>query len=236
MAEQKGRYVRIEGCDGAGKTTQIRLLKEFSEQKGIDTVFLREPGATNFGNHLRSLLLDDRTVQLSSETELMLLTADRRHACDEVILPALEKDQIVVSDRGLESTICYQSAGGGISEEVIMSISTQILPERYICPDALALLSISKARQQERLKARHANASADKMESKEVEYRNRVYEGYQALAQRDYVTVIDGDLPEEAVFERLAPVVFGQYLREHTGMFLPTHTNYAERTAPPASA
>lgn len=229
MSETRGRYVRVEGCDGAGKTTQIRRLQQYSEEKGIDAVFLREPGATDFGGHIRSLILDDHSVQLSAATELLLFTADRNHTCDEIILPALEKDQLVISDRGLESTVCYQSAGGGLSKETIMSISRQILPPRYIQPDTLALISISKETRRKRLTSRFTQVEADKIESRDDGYADRVYQGYQSLGELDYTTVIDGNLDEDQVFEQLKPVVFGKYLRYHTGVYLPTNTSYAIR-------
>jgi len=227
MSEQRGRYVRVEGCDGAGKTTQIRHLQEYSEEKGIDAVFLREPGATHFGGIIRSIILTDHTVHLSPMTELLLFTSDRNHTCEEIIMPALGKDQLVVSDRGLESTVNYQSAGGGLSKETIMSISREVLPARYIYPDTLALLSITKETRRKRLGRRFTQVEADKIESRDDGYADRVYDGYQALGELDYTTVIDGNVDEDQVFEQLKPVVFGQYLRDHTGIYLPTHTAYS---------
>ena len=228
MTEQLGRYVRVEGCDGAGKTTQIQLLKQYSEEKGIDAVFLREPGGTEFGGKVRSLILDkDHGADLSPMTEFLLFTVDRSHTCDEVIMPALEKDQLVIGDRGIESTMCYQSAAGGLSAEIIMDISQKILPPRYIRPDALAVLSVSKEVRRRRLEKRFLHTAADRMESKEESYADRVYEAYQALGQLDYATVIDGDHDPEQVFDQLKPVVFGKYLRDHTGIYLPTYSDYS---------
>ena len=227
MTEQLGRYVRVEGCDGAGKTTQIKLLQQFSEEKGIDTVFLREPGGTDFGAKIRALLLATESGDLSATTELLLFTADRSHTCDEVIMPALANDQLVVGDRGVESTICYQSAAGKLSAELIMDISRKLLPKRYIQPDALALLSITKEVRRQRLNKRFEHTAADRMELKGESYDDRVYAGYQELSKLDYVTTIDANRDEEQVFEDLKPVVFGKYMRDHSGIFLPTYTNYA---------
>lgn len=229
MPEQLGRYVRVEGCDGAGKTTQIRLLQQYSEEKGIDAVFLREPGGTNFGGKIRSLILDKHDADLSPQTEFLLFTADRSHTCDEIIMPALNNDQLVVSDRGLESTLCYQSAAGGLSKDIIMDISRKILPPRYIQPDTLALISVSKEVRRRRLGERFLHTAADRMESKEESYADRVYDAYQSLSKLDYATTIDGDHDPEQVFDQLKPIVFGKYLKDHTGVYLPTNTNYSNR-------
>lgn len=229
MPEQLGRYVRIEGCDGAGKSTQIELLQQYSEEKGIDAVFLREPGGTKFGNKVRSLILDKQDADLSAMTEFLLFTVDRNHTSDEVIMPALEKDKLVIGDRGIESTLCYQSAAGGLSKEIIMDISRKVLPPRYIQPDALAIISVSKEIRRQRLEKRFAHTAADRMESKDDEYADRVYEAYESLKELDYATTINGDLDPDQVFEQLKPVVFGKYMRDHTGTFMPTNTDYTNR-------
>jgi dTMP kinase len=229
MSEQLGWYARIEGIDGTGKSTQLELAKQYSEEKGIDTVFIREPGGTEFGNRLRAILLDDRTVHLSAQAETALFTADRRHLCDQVIFPALAKDKVVISDRGMESGVCYQSAGGGISREAYMAVSNALLPERYLRPDALALLSLREAVRLKRLHARFAETNPDKIESRDEAYTKRVYDAYKSLEELDYVTVIDAEPDPEEVFEQLKPVLFGKYIQNHTGVYLPTNTQYEIR-------
>lgn len=213
MIERPGWYARIEGIDGTGKSTQLQLAKQYSEEKGIDTVFIREPGGTEFGNRLRAILLTDTTVHLSAQAETALFTADRRHLCDQVIFPALNKDQVVISDRGVESGVCYQSAGGGISREAYMAVSNALLPERYMRPDALALLSLSEEVRRKRLNARFADTAADKIESRNEGYTRRVYEAYKSLEELDYSTVIDAEPDPEQVFETLKPVLFGRFAK-----------------------
>lgn len=231
MSEELGWYARVEGCDGAGKTTQIKMLQQYSKEKGIDAVFLREPGGTNFGAKIRSLILDKHDTDPSATTEFLLFTADRSHTCDEIIMPALEKDQLVVSDRGIESTICYQSAAGGLDVDTIMNISKQVLPARYIRPDTLAVLSVSKEIRRMRLSSRFGHTAADRIESKDDSYSDRVYEGYQSLGKLDYATIVDANRSEEEVHEQLVPVIFGEYMRRHSGVYLPTNTQYHERTS-----
>ena len=211
--DTRGRYARIEGCDGAGKPTQLRLASEFNEKKGIGAIFVREPGGTKFGTHLRSILLEESWVNFQPEAEVALFTADRRHLWDETIAPALEEDRLVISDRGVESTICYQSAGGNIEESVIRSVSELLLHPRYMKPDALAVLSLSEEVRRQRLATRFTFAEADKIESRDNDYTHRVYQAYQKLQTLDYVTTIDGGRDPEDVFEDLKPVLFGKYAK-----------------------
>jgi dTMP kinase len=213
MNTELGRYVRIEGCDGAGKSTQIELAKQYNEEKGIGAVFVREPGGSEFGARIRALLLTDHSVKLGPEVEFALFTADRRHLWDETILPALNDNRPVISDRGVESTMCYQSAGGGIDKQTIMDVSTQLLPTRYMQPDALAVIAVSKEIRRQRLQARFTQIAADKIELRDEDYANRVYEAYQSLQDLDYATVIDGDKDPEEVFEHLKPVIFGRFAK-----------------------
>lgn len=213
MREQRGWYARVEGIDGTGKSTQLELARQYSETHGIDTIFIREPGGTEFGNRLRAILLRDTSVQLSAQAETALFTADRRHLCDEVIFPALDANQVVISDRGVESGVCYQSAGGGISKEAYMAVSNALLPERYMRPDALALLSLREEVRRQRLTARFVDTAADKIESRSDDYTRRVYAAYKSLEALDYATVIDAEPDPKVVFERLKPVLFGRFAK-----------------------
>lgn len=212
MSERLGRYVRIEGPDGAGKTTQLNLAKQFAQEHGIKTTFLREPGGTELGIEIRHILLTNKAHQLSPKTEVLLFTADRNHLVETEILPKLENDELVIGDRGIESTKIYQVAGGGISAETINTISSLILPSWYLRPDALALLSISRATREKRMSDRYKTEGADKIESRDTEYYDRVFDGYKALEDEDYTTVINSERSEEEVFDDLKPILFGKYL------------------------
>lgn len=208
--QRTGRYVRIEGSDGTGKSTQIELAKHYSQQHGLDAVFVREPGATAFGNELRSLLLTNTKHHLSPEVELALFTADRLHTCNEIILPALTQGKTVISDRGVESTVCYQSAGGGIDTQKIMDVSRLLLPEWYMQPDELAILAISRSLRRQRLADRAGIAALDKIESRDDSYSDRVHAAYETLFELPHATVIDASANPETVFETLKPLLFGE--------------------------
>lgn len=229
MSEQLGIYARIEAVDGAGKTLQVKMLQQFSEEKGIDAVFVREPGGTPVGEALRSIILGHGEEDLTPEAEVLMFTAARQLLYDKVITPALTQDKLVVSDRGLESTVNYQTASGKMTRETVMELSRLVLPERCIRPDILAVLAISKETQRRRLGDRFKYEAADGMESRGDVFLDRVFDEYQTTAQLDYATVIDGNGSPEEVHEQLAPVIFGEYMRRHSGIYLPTNTRYSER-------
>ena len=213
MSEQLGRYVRLEGADGVGKTTQMQLAREYAAQKGINTVFVREPGGTELGIMLRELILVNMDVHLSPEVEFAMFTADRIHLMNTVILPALEEDSVVISDRGIESSVAYQSAGGGVSKETILDVSSRLMHPRYLRPDALAILSLSQEARNKRLEKRFAHQKSDKIEARQAEYFARVYNEYKQLETLEYAQVVDADRDPHDVFEDLKPILFGKYMR-----------------------
>ena len=229
MSEQLGLYARIEAVDGAGKSLQIEMLKQDSEKMGIDTVFVREPGGTPVGDELRSIVLGHESKDLSPEAEALIFTASRQLLFEKVTLPALAKDKLVVSDRGIESTVNYQTASGKMNRETIMELSRLVLHERCIRPDILAVLAITKETQRRRLGERFKDEAPDGMESRGDTFLDRVFNEYQKTAQLDYATVIDGNGTPEEVHEQLVPVIFGEYMRRHSGIYLPTDTRYSER-------
>jgi dTMP kinase len=211
MAEQPGRYVGFEGIDGSGKSMQMQLTKEFAERKGIDVTFLHEPGATNLGVELRNFLLHNKDIQLSALAEFALFSADRIHATDTIIMPALESDQLVVTDRRLESGV-YQEAGGGLKLKDMMALSAKFLPERYMNPDALLVFTVSPEVRLQRLQKRFAKFAADKMERRGGPFFVDVEAGYRKLESLPYAHMIDSERDPEDIFKDIKPIIFGKYL------------------------
>lgn len=210
MSELRGRYTRIEGIDGSGKSTQINLAKQFSKENELDVFFTREPGGSPLAEKLRNMLLFSKEYDLDPPTEYGLLTTARLDTWSNVVSPKLEAGISVISDRGVESSFAYQPAGGGISKEVIWGVAELLLPPRYMQPDGLAILSLTKKVWRERLEKRFTEEEADKIESRGSAYFDRVFDAYKELEKRPGVTVIDANegTPEE-LFEYVKPVLFG---------------------------
>lgn len=209
--EFPGRYVRVEGPDGAGKTTQLNLAKKFAEEHQIDALFIREPGGTELGVEIRHMLLTNTAHDLSPKTEALLFTADRNHLIESVILKRLQQGKLTIGDRGKESMDIYQAAGGA-DKQMLRQASAMFLPDWYLKPDALALLSISRATREKRMIDRYEVEAADKMETRQQEFFDAVFDGYKALEDEDYVTVVNAERSPEEVFEDMKPLLFGEFL------------------------
>ena len=107
----QGIFISFEGGEGAGKSTQSNLLKRWFEEKGFKVLLTREPGGTNLGNQLRSILLANETGEISPRAEALMYAADRAHHVYSIVRPALQNGEVVITDRYLDSSIAYQGAG-----------------------------------------------------------------------------------------------------------------------------
>ena len=216
---KKGWYARIEGPDGAGKSSIIALAKTYAEANGIDVVFIREPGTGEFGEKLRDMLLHAREFDLSPQTEYALLTANRTHLVSDVILPALNKGYVVISDRGIESSVTMQGGAAGaiaakrkgsnasLSVDDILTVGAVMLPEWYMKPDGLVLLSLSKETRRERMGAK---VGLDKIEQRTMEYSDAVHDGYIHLETAlSHATVINSEQHPDKIFNQARAVLFG---------------------------
>jgi dTMP kinase len=150
MTSGKGVFVTFEGGEGAGKSTQVQLLRQHLEARGRRVVPLREPGGTPLGEELRKLLLNSQS--LSPRTELMLFLAARSELVQKVIKPALSGGIDVISDRFIDSTVAYQGYGRGLNRRLIDSLNAAVI--EGCLPDLTVLLDIDP-------EAGLARASAD---------------------------------------------------------------------------
>jgi dTMP kinase len=173
----KGLFITLEGGEGSSKTTQAKLLQQHYIQKGMDVVLTREPGGTSFGEALRSQIL---TSQLDPVTMLFAMMAARsKHIC-EVIRPALKRNSVVICDRFIDSTACYQSQDEFLSIEKIYTIHQDIF--NNLLPDITIFLKLSPQIALKRAQERSDNIP-DVIEAKDIKYHTCVYEKYLKVAQ-----------------------------------------------------
>src|SRR6266550_192192 len=137
-----GAFITFEGIDGCGKSTQLRLLGNDLRERGVDFVATREPGGTPLGKKLRAALLDV-AEQVDPLTELLVFAADRTQHVRALLLPALESNRVVLSDRYADATVAYQGAGRGFSPQLISEIVA--LATEGLVPDLTLLFDISIA-------------------------------------------------------------------------------------------
>jgi len=174
----KGAFITFEGPEGCGKSTQAKLLYKHLLKLKLPAIYVREPGSTKVGEQIRNILLD-RNNKLSDRTETLLYMAARSHIIDEIIAPALKEGKIVICDRFLDSTICYQGYAGNIDLDLIRYLGEFATDK--ITPALTILLDLPV---EEGLRKR-AVKIFDRMEAKPLAYHKKVRQGYLALAKQE---------------------------------------------------
>jgi dTMP kinase len=190
----RGLFIAFEGGEGAGKTTQARLLAIWLREQGYDVVTTNEPGATKIGMRLRAMLLDTSNAGMSAQCEALLYAADRAEHVATVIDPALAKGAVVITDRYIDSSLAYQGTGRGLRSDEIARLNRWATSGRV--PDITILLDMPPEAGWDR-----RTASADRMESEPPEFHRRVRAGFLALARADpsRYLVLDATQPPEIV-------------------------------------
>ena len=173
-------FITLEGVDGAGKSTQARLLARALELAGHDVVALREPGGTAIGEKIRALLLDPENAAMGDTCELLLYEAARAQLVHEVIAPALAAGKVVVCDRFYDSTTCYQAFADGLDREVVRNANDLAVAGTH--PGLTLVYQIEPELAARRMAAR---AGADRMEAKGTAFQERVFRGFAAIAAEE---------------------------------------------------
>ena len=216
-----GVFLALEGGEGTGKSTQARLLAIWLRDQGYDVVTTHEPGATKIGLRLRALLLDTAHTGLAPRAEALMYAADRAEHVQDVILPALERGAVVVTDRYVDSSLAYQGAGRQLPVSEIASLNRWatggLTPDLTILLDLPVVTGLSR-----RL------SSADRLESEPIEFHERVRSGFQALATAEpgRYLVLTADRPEADIsrdiqvrVRELLPDPIPYETEENTGSF-----------------
>lgn len=184
-SNQSGIFITFEGGEGAGKTTHIRFLAEELRRRNYEVMCLREPGATDIGEQLRSVVLDPRNEAMASEAELFVYEAARAQMVSQVVIPALERGAVVLCDRFTDSTIAYQCYGRGLSREFVEranEFATQgIRPDRTI-----VMVTGGEAK---RGLIRATRRGADRIEMAGEDFHTRVNDAFLDIAQSDSARV-----------------------------------------------
>ena len=185
-----GTFITLEGIDGSGKTTQLRLLAQYLRSQGCELLLTREPGGTPVGLRLRAALLDVQG-EVDPLTELLVFAADRAQHVRQVIRPAIEKGAVLISDRYADATRAYQGAGRGFSAELISEI-IQLATEGLV-PDLTILFDVTIEESTSRTARRSSKNQRDRLDIEKADFHSRVREEYLriARAEPDRVKVID---------------------------------------------
>jgi len=169
-------FITFEGMDGSGKSTQIRLLAEKLTALGREPLTIREPGGTSLSEEIRQVLLAHRKGSVSLTAEVLLFFAARAQLVEEVILPRLEKGDIVIADRFVESSFAYQGYGKGMDMGFLKNLARQVT--RNLVPDVTFYLDINL---EGSLSRQDSRGTRDRLESMDTETWNRIRNGYHDL-------------------------------------------------------
>ena len=207
MREQRGRFITLEGVDGAGKSTHAPWIAEAIRARGHRVTTTREPGGTPLGEQLRELLL---RMPMTHDTEALLMFAARREHVEQVIRPALARGDWIVCDRFTDATYAYQGGGHGVARERIAELAHFVHADCQ--PDLTILFDVPLAVSRERLqRAESAGHTLDKFESERQEFFECVRTAYleRAAAEPARFRVEDSSRPVPDVRAALTAVLDG---------------------------
>jgi dTMP kinase len=211
LARHKGLFITFEGGDGCGKTTQMRLLAARLRERGAKVVETTEPGGTRIGAQIRRILLDSANQELCARAELLLYFASRAQNVEEVIVPALAGNAIVLADRFTDSTMAYQGFGRGLGEGMVAELDR--IACRGLKPDLTVLIDIDLETSLARSRQRNLDLAESRMDAQAEEFHRVVRQAYLKMAKREAgrFCLIDGrgdvESVAQAVWEAVRPAV-----------------------------
>lgn len=197
----RGLFITFEGPEGSGKSTQLRKLAARLRAENREVFETAEPGGTPIGTQIRRVLLDAKNQEMFPTTELLLMFACRAQNVDQWILPALAKQQIVLSDRFTDSTLVYQGIARGLGPEVVYEVDR--IACRGLVPDLTLVIDVDVEVGLKRVSARNRRTEdvETRIDDQEIGFHRKVRDAYHQLAsdEPNRVKLIDGGTDEDAV-------------------------------------
>ncbi len=209
MRLKKGLFITFEGIEGSGKSTQIELFCRYLEEADLPYVRTVEPGGTKIGDAIRNVLLAVEHAEMKPSTELLLYAASRAQHVGEIIGPALERGEVVVSDRFSDSTLAYQGYGRGLRMDLIHQLNS--ICTGGISPDLTFLLDLDV---ELGMKRNREASKIDRLELEAVAFHKRVRDGYYAIAASapERVHIVKGEESINSVADHVR-VIFLDFLK-----------------------
>lgn len=201
----KGKHIVFDGPDGSGKTTLMRQFITAAGANGLRVMDVREPGGTTIGEAIRSLILDPSLKGMDVRTEVLLFMASRAQLITERVVPHLRDGYVVVSDRGISSTLAYQGTGGGIRFQDIAAVADAVLERAW--PDLTVVCDVDYAVAKGRMHERRR--PADRIESNAEDYHKRVRMGFLRVVKEfpDRCVQVDANMDPDAVWAASRAVI-----------------------------
>lgn len=180
--------ITFEGCEGVGKSTQLRMLSNFCKRNKIEAVFTREPGGSTVAESIRKIILDAKNTSMSDMCELLLYAGARSQHLNDIILPALNSGKLVFCDRYIDSTFAYQGIARGLGAELIDKVNTIAVGEAY--PELTIFLDLPPERAFMR---KGGPNKKDRLEIQGKAFFEKVYQGYFIAAEREPERIVKID-------------------------------------------
>lgn len=196
--EKRGAFITFEGGEGVWKTTVLNRLAEKLQKKGYQVVTTREPGGIKIAEEIRDIILNVKHIEMDSRTEALLYAAARRQHLVEKVLPALEKGQIVLCDRFIDSSLAYQGYARGLGVEEVMAINQFAIEGHF--PDLTLLFDLDPELGLKRI-AIDKDREINRLDKEKLAFHQRVREGFLKLANKEArIKVIDASESVDVVF------------------------------------
>jgi dTMP kinase len=208
MNQQSGIFITVEGSDGAGKGSNIEVIRDWFESRSRAVILTREPGGTLLGENIRDLLLNKNSAPVSPMAELLLMFAARSQHIEEVIQPAVSEGRVVISDRFTDASFAYQGGGRGLTLTKIEQLKTLVQAE--LQPDLTLLLDVSVNVGLSRVVNR---GESDRFDAETIDFKTRVRESYLQLARNepDRIVNINADRTLASVQQEIKIVLEARF-------------------------
>ncbi len=194
---ERGKFITFEGCDGCGKSTQLKLLSEYLEKENVPHIFTREPGGGKISEAIREILLNGKNAEMTDDCEALLYAAARMQHLADRVEPALAEGKLVVCDRYVDSSLAYQAYARGLGVDFVAQINAQAL-KKYR-PDVTIFIDLSP---EAAFKRKHGADENDRLEQAGMAFHQRVYAGYKTLAEQEpeRIVSVDGNKTPQEIF------------------------------------
>ena len=195
--KKRGKFITFEGCDGCGKSTQLRMLSEYLTKENVPHIFTREPGGGKISEAIREILLSGKNSEMTDECEALLYAASRVQHLSDRVEPALSEGKLVICDRYVDSSFAYQAYARGLGMDFVGKINAYAT-EKY-SPDVTIFIDLTP---EEAFKRKHGADENDRLEQAGMQFHKNVYAGYKQLAQDnpERIVCIDGRKTPTEIF------------------------------------
>ena len=199
-----GKFITFEGCDGCGKSTQLKMLSAYLTAQNIPHIFTREPGGGKISEAIREILLSGKNMEMTDECEALLYAASRVQHLRDRVDPALQEGKLVICDRYVDSSLAYQGYARGLGTEFISKINAYAL-ENYL-PDVTVFIDLTP---EAAFKRKHGADENDRLEQAGMEFHKRVYNGFKqvAAAYPERFVCVNGNQTPDEIFAEVLQVL-----------------------------